>query len=112
MDIGIDCTPPVSLYTGDVLMIVPTPEGGRGRGWEDMGDGTMGAKMFRFLQRDIDEGRIYYKHKGSPIGNTDIFTFKVSSLSVNGFGDDLKIDGSLIIPFVRLLVSVVSDGVY
>ena len=66
------------MVPGEVMMIVPTPEGGPGRGWEDMGDGTMGAKMFRFLQRDIDEGRIYYKHQGSPIATTDIFTFEVS----------------------------------
>lgn len=66
---------------GEVMMIVPTPEGGPGRGWEDIGEGSMGAKMFRFLQRDINEGRIYYKHQGAAVGEDDVFTFEVADMA-------------------------------
>ncbi|KAK7498552.1 hypothetical protein BaRGS_00010212, partial [Batillaria attramentaria] len=66
---------------GEVMMIVPTPAGGPGRGWEDMGEGSMGAKMFRFLQRDIDEGRIYYKHQGAPVSEDDMFMFEVADMA-------------------------------
>ena len=64
------------------MMMVPTPEDGPGRGWEDMGDGTMGARMVRFLQRDINEGRIYYKHHAASVGNGDEFTFEVKTHTV------------------------------
>lgn len=57
-------------------MIVHQPEDGPGRGWEDVGGGKMSAKMFRFLQRDIDEGRIWYKHMGAS-ADDDFFTFEV-----------------------------------
>jgi hypothetical protein len=65
------------LITGELLLVVPTPAEGPGRGWEDEGDGTMAARMFRFLQRDIDEGRIFYKHHASTSGTSDVFTFEV-----------------------------------
>lgn len=58
-------------------MIVHQPEDGPGRGWEDVGGGKMSAKMFRFLQRDIDEGRIWYQHMGAS-ADDDFFTFEVS----------------------------------
>lgn len=59
-----------------MIMVVPLPETGVYPGWEDMGDGTMATRMSRFLQRDINEGRIYYKHKGNA-ALTDIVTFEV-----------------------------------
>ena len=57
-------------------MVVPIPPDGVGNGWEDMGDGTMAARMTRFLQRDIDEGRIYYKNRGNA-ALTDVVKFEV-----------------------------------
>ncbi|XP_076458587.1 LOW QUALITY PROTEIN: extracellular matrix organizing protein FRAS1-like [Babylonia areolata] len=66
---------------GEVMMVVPTPDSGPGRGWEDMGEGMMGAKMFRFLQRDIDEGRIHYIHNAASVGNGDRFTFDVTDMA-------------------------------
>ena len=59
-------------------MIVPIPEEGVGQGWEDLGDGHMAARMYRFLQRDVDEGRIFYLHDEGSIGHSDYFTFQVS----------------------------------
>jgi hypothetical protein len=61
------------------MMVVPIPPTGVGHGWEDLGDGNMAARMTRFLQRDIDEGRIWYKNKGSA-ALTDIIKFEVQSL--------------------------------
>ena len=63
-------------------MVVPLPDTGVYPGWDDMGDGTMATRMSRFLQRDINEGRIYYKHKGSA-ALTDTVTFEVC-LSTSG----------------------------
>ena len=60
-------------------MVVPLPETGVYPGWEDMGDGTMATRMSRFLQRDINEGRIFYKHKGNA-ALTDTVTFEVCFL--------------------------------
>ncbi|KAL3876627.1 hypothetical protein ACJMK2_034445 [Sinanodonta woodiana] len=65
---------------GEVMMVVPIPPSGPGRGWEDVGDGLMAARMNRFLQRDIDEGRIYYKNKGTQ-GNSDIIRFEVADMA-------------------------------
>ncbi|XP_041363241.1 extracellular matrix organizing protein FRAS1-like isoform X2 [Gigantopelta aegis] len=66
---------------GEVIMVVPIPSTGAGRGWQELGDGLMAAKMYRFLQRDIDEGRIYYRNLRT--GTTsDIFTFEVADTSV------------------------------
>ena len=58
-------------------MVVPIPSTGVGRGWQELEDGLMAAKMYRFLQRDIDEERIYYRnlHTGT---TSDVFTFEVS----------------------------------
>lgn len=57
-------------------MLVPVPPNGLGQGWEDMGNGKMSAKMFRFLQRDVNEGRIWYQNTGSK-STSDIVTFEV-----------------------------------
>lgn len=65
-----------NFFKGQLTMIVHQPEDGPGRGWEDVGGGKMSAKMFRFLQRDIDEGRIWYKHMGAS-ADDDFFTFEV-----------------------------------
>lgn len=65
-------------YVGQLTMIVQQPKDGPGRGWEDVGDGKMSAKMFRFLQRDIDEGRIWYQHMGAS-ADADFFTFEVKT---------------------------------
>ncbi|ESO99609.1 hypothetical protein LOTGIDRAFT_173674 [Lottia gigantea] len=65
---------------GEVLMVVPIPVSGAGRGWRNLGDGTMAAKMYRFLQRDVNEGRIWYKHNGKQT-KSDIFTFEVADMS-------------------------------
>ncbi|XP_035826399.1 extracellular matrix protein FRAS1 [Aplysia californica] len=62
---------------GEVMMVVPIPQDGPSSGWTDMGSGMMGARMFRFLQRDINEGRIYYKHNGDGF-LSDSFTFEVA----------------------------------
>lgn len=58
------------------MMIVYQLEDGLGRGWEDVGGGKMFVKMFRFLQRDIDEGRIWYKYMGVLVDD-DFFIFEV-----------------------------------
>ena len=68
-------------YVGEIMMVVPVPSSGAGRGWEDMGDGHMAANMYRFMQRDIDEGRIWYKHKGSS-SRSDFFKFEVCFFGV------------------------------
>lgn len=57
-------------------MLVPIPSNGVGKGWQDMGDGQMAAKMFQFLQRDVNEGRIWYHHTGTKT-SSDIITFEV-----------------------------------
>lgn len=69
-----------SLIAGEIMMIVPVPSDGPGRGWEDMGDGHMAAKMFRFMQRDITEGRMWYRHKGQA-SDSDMFRFDVADMS-------------------------------
>ncbi|XP_048248290.1 extracellular matrix organizing protein FRAS1-like isoform X2 [Haliotis rufescens] len=62
---------------GELVMVVPIPASGAGRGWQDVGDGMMAAKMYRFMQRDIDESRIWYRHlKGGT--TSDVFTFEVA----------------------------------
>lgn len=74
-------------------MVVPIPPSGVGSGWEDLGNGNMAARMTRFLQRDIDEGRIWYKNKGTA-ALTDIITFEVSmdlSLVKKSFCRGLKL---------------------
>lgn len=58
------------------MMMVPTPAEGPGTGWTMMEDGMMGTRVVRFSQRDIDEGRIYYKHSGTHL-LSDRFTFEV-----------------------------------
>lgn len=63
-------------FLGELMMIVQQPSDGPGRGWEDVGNGKMSAKMFRFLQRDINEGRIWYQHMGAS-KDADFFTFEV-----------------------------------
>jgi len=62
--------------SGEVIMVVPIPPSGVGSGWEDIGDGNMAQRPTRFLQRDIDEGRIWYRNKGN-IALTDILRFEV-----------------------------------
>ena len=57
-------------------MVVPLPSGGSTEGWKDLHNGKMAATMFRFLQRDIDEGRIWYRHKGGK-SKDDYFIFEV-----------------------------------
>ena len=57
-------------------MVVPIPPSGITHGWDDLGDGTMAARLTRFLQRDIDEGRIFYKNKGTA-ALTDFVRFEV-----------------------------------
>ncbi|XP_053388167.1 extracellular matrix organizing protein FRAS1-like isoform X2 [Mercenaria mercenaria] len=64
---------------GEIMMVVPIPPSGVGHGWEDLGDGNMAARMTRFLQRDIDEGRIWYKNKGTA-ALTDIIRFEVADM--------------------------------
>ena len=56
-------------------MVVPEPVFGPGQGWQSLGNGNMAAKMFRFIQRDIDEGRIWYEHTGSV--KPEMVTFEV-----------------------------------
>ncbi|XP_055954387.1 extracellular matrix organizing protein FRAS1-like [Patella vulgata] len=65
---------------GEILMVVPIPVTGAGRGWRNLGDGTMAARMYRFLQRDVNEGRIWYKHDGKN-SQSDVFTFEVADMS-------------------------------
>ena len=59
-------------------MVVPKPQGGATAGWTDVGDGKMAAQMFRFLQRDINEGRIWYQHYGKT-HKQDSFVFEVGN---------------------------------
>ena len=66
----------VCLVLGEILMVVPMPDGGPTEGWDDIGGGQMGAKMFRFLQRDINEGRMWYRHHGGK-ENSDFILFEV-----------------------------------
>ncbi|VDI42839.1 Hypothetical predicted protein [Mytilus galloprovincialis] len=61
---------------GEILMLVPVPPNGLGQGWKEMGSGKMAAKMFQFLQRDINEGRIWYQNTGSK-STSDVVTFEV-----------------------------------
>ena len=63
--------------SGEIIMMVPVPPNGVASGWVDLGNGNMGAPMTRFLQRDIDEGRIWYKNKGTA-ALTEIIKFEVS----------------------------------
>ena len=72
----------VLYVAGDIVMVVPMPEGGATEGWTDIGGGQMAAKMFRFLQRDINEGRIWYQHNGGTT-NSDFFRFEVSSITAS-----------------------------
>ncbi|CAG5116316.1 unnamed protein product, partial [Candidula unifasciata] len=65
---------------GYIMMMVPTPVDGPGSGWTMMGDGMMASRTVRFHQRDIDEGRIYYKHSGTDL-LSDRFTFEVADTS-------------------------------
>ncbi|XP_052791092.1 extracellular matrix organizing protein FRAS1-like isoform X2 [Mya arenaria] len=62
---------------GEVLMVVPIPPSGVGNGWDDIGEGYMAARLTRFLQRDIDEGRIWYKNRGTA-AFTDFIRFEVA----------------------------------
>ena len=62
--------------------MVPIPAAGVGDGWEDLGDGNMAARMSRFLQRDIDEGRIFYKNKGRA-ALTGIVKFEVAKIIID-----------------------------
>ena len=59
-------------------MVVAIPEDGLGEGWQDLGNGLMSKRLMRFRQRDIDEGRVYYKHFGME-GTSDYFMFEVGS---------------------------------
>lgn len=70
------------MTTGEIMMVVPVPEEGVHRRWELMSDGTMGVKTFRFMQKDINEGRIFYKHQGLHQEDNDFFTFEVSFATV------------------------------
>ncbi|KAK3090989.1 hypothetical protein FSP39_016284, partial [Pinctada imbricata] len=80
-DIIYTLVPPVNNpIEGELIMVVHQPADGPGQGWEDMGQGKMSAKMFRFLQRDIDEGRIWYKHMGA-MAKTDTIRFEISDTS-------------------------------
>ena len=58
-------------------MIVPIPSDGARQGWKDLGDGKMAAMMYRFMQQDVDEGRIWYKHSKGDKSNSDFFLFQV-----------------------------------
>ena len=63
--------------SGKVLVVVPMPQGGATEGWQDVGDGQMAAQMSRFLQRDVNEGRIWYQHGGNT-SKSDFFMFEVT----------------------------------
>ena len=52
------------------------PSTGPTTGWRRHGDGKMAAKMVRFRQSDIDEGRMWYQHNGVA-DRTDAIHFKV-----------------------------------
>lgn len=67
------------------MMVVPVPEEGVHRRWELMSGGTMGVKTFRFMQKDINEGRIFYKHQGLHQEDDDFFTFEVTSQILDVF---------------------------
>ncbi|KAH3869870.1 hypothetical protein DPMN_033043, partial [Dreissena polymorpha] len=62
---------------GEMIMVVPIPPSGITHGWDDLGDGNMAARLTRFLQRDIDEGRIFYKNKGTA-ALTDFVRFEIA----------------------------------
>lgn len=59
-------------------MVVPVTQGGVADGWTDLGNGVMERRMMTFLQRDIDQGYIYYKNSGAE-AFSDFFMFEVSS---------------------------------
>ncbi len=59
-------------------MVVPKPQHGATAGWTDVGNGNMAAQMFRFLQRDISEGRIWYRHTAKTY-KPDFFIFEVGA---------------------------------
>lgn len=61
-------------------MVVPVPPGGVTPGWQIMKDGQMASPVFRFLQRDVEEGRIWYKNTAGKAG-ADSFRFEVSNMS-------------------------------
>ncbi|KAL5018410.1 hypothetical protein ScPMuIL_004132 [Solemya velum] len=80
-DIVYTLVPPVdNPKEGELLMVVAIPASGVGRGWESMGNGNMAAKMFRFYQRDIDEGRIWYKNRKTQ-QKSDMIQFEVADTS-------------------------------
>lgn len=50
---------------GDIIMVVPAlRDEHKDEGWQMMEKNQMSIHLVRFLQRDIDEGRIWYKHNG------------------------------------------------
>ncbi|GFO33129.1 extracellular matrix protein fras1 [Plakobranchus ocellatus] len=68
---------------GEIIMMVPIPADGPGQGWRDQGDGMMSARLYRFMQRDIDQGRIYYRSLMDPTHGhadklSDSLTFEIS----------------------------------
>ena len=71
------------LSPGEIIMMVPVPAEGPGWGWDDLGDGMMSARLYRFMQRDIDQGRIYYRSSPKLVSAvSDDITFEVSWLVV------------------------------
>ncbi|XP_064605999.1 extracellular matrix organizing protein FRAS1-like [Liolophura sinensis] len=72
---------PENPKEGEILMVVPVPPGGVTPGWQSMKDGQMASPVFRFLQRDVEEGRIWYKNTAGKAG-ADSFRFEVSDMSV------------------------------
>eukprot|EP00057_Strongylocentrotus_purpuratus_P020371 XP_011674845.1 PREDICTED: extracellular matrix protein FRAS1-like [Strongylocentrotus purpuratus] len=63
--------------SGYIVMVVPVTQGGVADGWTDLGNGVMERRMMTFLQRDIDQGYIYYKNSGAE-AFSDFFMFEVS----------------------------------
>ena len=46
-------------------MVVPAlHDDSKDDGWQILDKNQMSIHLLRFLQRDIDEGRIWYKHRG------------------------------------------------
>ncbi|GFR80617.1 extracellular matrix protein FRAS1 [Elysia marginata] len=68
---------------GQIIMMVPIPAEGAGQGWRNLGDGMMSARLYRFTQRDIDQGRIYYRSSPSLTSSvSDDVTFEVADSSM------------------------------
>lgn len=66
--------------SGEILIVVPIPQTGIHEGWTRIDTSKMGARIYRFTQNDINEGRIFYRHTGI-LSGTDIFSFEVICIS-------------------------------